>query len=361
MKLSVPDYILSLKPYVAGKPLEELKREYGIEDAVKLASNENPLGPSPKALDAIRGGIEKLHRYPNGGGYDLCERISRRFKVRHENIVLGNGSDDIISMLARVLLQPGDEAVLPQPSFLFYDIAIRTSGAVPVAVPLKSRITDLDGMLDHISPKTKLVFVTNPHNPTGSIISKQALEIFIKALPANIVLVIDEAYIEFVRDRNCPNSIDYLNSDRLVVGLRTFSKAYGLAGLRIGYGFMPSRLAGILHRVRQPFNVNSLGQVAARAALEDDGFLKETVQLVHDELDFIYAALDELGIRYSRSQANFFLIHVDKNADEVFESLLKLGIIVRSMTSYGYPDCIRVNVGLHHENIRLLEALKKVL
>jgi histidinol-phosphate aminotransferase len=361
MKLSVPDYILSLKPYVAGKPLEELKREYGIEDAVKLASNENPLGPSPKALDAIREGIEKLHRYPNGGGYDLCERIAKRFKVRHENIVLGNGSDDIISMLARVLLQPGDEAVLPQPSFLFYDIAIRTSGAVPVAVPLKSRITDLDGMLDHISPKTRLVFVTNPHNPTGSIISRQALEIFIEALPANIVLVIDEAYIEFVRDRNCPNSIDYINSDRLVVGLRTFSKAYGLAGLRIGYGFMPSRLAGILHRVRQPFNVNSLGQVAAGAALEDEGFLKDTVQLVHEELDFLFAALDECGIRYSRSQANFFLIHVEKNADAVFEDLLKLGVIVRSMTSYGYPDCIRVNVGLHHENIRLLEALKKVL
>ena len=361
MKLSVPDYILSLKPYVAGKPLEELKREYGIDDAVKLASNENPLGPSPKALEAIRGDIEKLHRYPNGGGYDLCERISRRFKVRHENIVLGNGSDDIISMLTRVLLQPGDEAVLPQPSFLFYDIAIRTSGAIPVAVPLKSRVTDLDGMLDHISPKTRMVFVTNPHNPTGSIISKQALGIFIEALPANIVLVIDEAYIEFVRDRNCPNSIDYLNSDRLVVGLRTFSKAYGLAGLRIGYGFMPTRLAGILHRVRQPFNVNSLGQAAARAALEDEGFLKDTVQLVHDELDFMYAALDEHGIRYSRSQANFFLIHVDKNADAVFEDLLKLGIIVRSMTSYGYPDCIRVNVGMHHENIRLLEALRKVL
>lgn len=361
MKLSVPDYIRSLKPYVAGKPLEELKREYGIEDAIKLASNENPLGPSPKALDAIRGAIEKLHRYPNGGGYDLCERISKRLKVQPENIVLGNGSDDIIAMLARVLLQPGDEAVLPQPSFLFYDIVIRASGAVPVAVPLKSRITDLDGMLDHISPRTRLVFVNNPHNPTGSIISKQALEAFIDALPANIVLVIDEAYIEFVRDQLCPNSIDYLNSGRLVVGLRTFSKVYGLAGLRIGYGFMPSRLAELLNRVRQPFNVNSLGQAAAVAALEDEDFLKNTLQLVHDELDFLYAELDELGIHYLKSQANFFLIHVDKNADEVFEDLLKLGVIIRSMTSYGYPDYIRVNVGLHHENIRFVEALKKIL
>jgi histidinol-phosphate aminotransferase len=361
MKLSVPEYLLSLKPYVAGKPLEDLKREYGITDAVKLASNENPLGPSPKALDAMRRAVENLHRYPNSGGYDLCQRISKRLKIGPENIVLGNGSDDIISMLARVLLQPGDEAVLPQPSFLFYDIVIRTSGAVPVAVPLKSRVTDLDGMLDRISPKTRLVFINNPHNPTGSIVSKEALEAFIAALPANIVLVIDEAYIEFVRDRRCPNSIDYLNSGHMVVGLRTFSKAYGLAGLRVGYGFMPSRLAELLNRIRQPFNVNSLGQAAAEAALEDDDFLKNTVQLVHDELDFLHAALDELGVRYHRTQANFFLIRVNKNADEVFEELLKLGVIVRSMTSYGYPDCIRVNVGLHQENIRLLNALEKVL
>jgi histidinol-phosphate aminotransferase len=361
MKLSVPDYILSLKPYVAGKPLEELKREYGIEDAIKLASNENPLGPSPKAQAAIRAAVEQLHRYPNGGGYDLCESISKRLKVKRENIVLGNGSDDLIAMLARVLLQPGDEALLPQPSFLFYDIVIRTSGATPVAVPLKSRNTDLSGMLEQVNTRTRLVFLNNPHNPTGSMITRGALEAFLEALPTNIVLVIDEAYIEFVRDRNCPDSIDYINSDHPVVGLRTFSKAYGLAGLRIGYGLMPPRLAELLNRVRQPFNVNSLGQAAARAALEDADFLKDTVQLVHDELDFLYAKLDELGIRYSKTQANFFLIHVGKNADEVFDNLLKLGVIVRSMTSYGYPDCIRVNVGLRHENIRLLEALKKVL
>lgn len=361
MKIFVPDYILSLKPYVAGKPLEELEREYGIADAVKLASNENPLGPSPMALEAIRRGIEKLHRYPNGGSYDLCERISNRLKVKRENIVLGNGSDDIIVMLARVLLQPGDEALLPQPSFLFYDIVIRTSGALPVAVPLKSHTTDLDGMLDQLSPRTRLVFVNNPHNPTGSLISKEALEAFIDALPANIVLVIDEAYIEFVRDQHCPNSIDYLNSEKLVVGLRTFSKAYGLAGLRVGYGLMPALLADLLNRVRQPFNVNSLAQAAAIAALEDESFLENTLQLVSEELNFMYAALDELGINYLKSQANFFLIQVNKSADEVFEDLLKHGVIVRSMTSYGYPDCIRVNVGLRRENIRLLEALEKIL
>jgi histidinol-phosphate aminotransferase len=216
-------------------------------------------------------------------------------------------------------------------------------------------------MLACINSKTRLVFVNNPHNPTGSLISRESLEAFIAALPADIVLVIDEAYIEFVRDRDCPVSIDYLKSDKIVVGLRTFSKAYGLAGLRIGYGLMPSFLADFLNRVRQPFNVNSLAQVGAIAALEDDDFLANTIALVYDELDFLYAALDDLAIEYLESQANFLLIRVVKSADEVFEDLLKQGVIVRSMTPYGYPDCIRVNVGRRHENVRLLEALAVVL
>ena len=361
MKISVPDYILSLKPYVAGKPLEELEREYGITDAIKLASNENPLGPSPLAIQAIQQAVEKLHRYPNGECYDLADRISKRLHVARENIIFGSGSDDIIAMLTRVLLQPGDEAVLPQPSFLFYEIMIRCSGAIPVEVPLIDNFTDLDGMLDRIGPQTRLVFLTNPHNPTGALIAKEALDDFVTALPENVVLILDEAYIEFVRAPSCPSSMDYLDSGKMVVGLRTFSKAYGLAGLRIGYGLMPSYLAELLNRVRQPFNVNSLAQAAAVAALEDEGFLKDTVNLVSAELDFIYDALDNVGIEYWKSQANFLMIKVGKNANEVFEDLLKQGIIVRSMTSYGYPDCIRVTVGLHDENVRLLEVLPGVL
>lgn len=361
MKISVPEYIQSLKPYVAGKPLEELEREYGITDAIKLASNENPLGPSPLAVNAIQKAVSKLNRYPNGGCFDLCDRISKRFGLAKECIILGNGSDDIIAMLARVLLQPGDEAVLPLPSFLFYEIMIRCSGAKPVEVPLKDNLTDLDGMLNRIGPQTRLVFITNPHNPTGALIAKEALDNFVAALKENVVLVIDEAYIEFVRDPNCPSSFDYLDSGKMVVGLRTFSKAYGLAGLRIGYGLMPPSLAELLNRVRQPFNVNSLAQAAAVAAFDDEDFLNDTVKLVSEELDFIYATLDKLGIEYLKSQANFLLIKVGKDANGVFEDLLRQGIIVRSMASYGYPDCIRVNVGLHSENVRLLEALPKVL
>jgi len=361
MKLFVPDYILSVKPYVAGKPLEELEREYGITDAVKLASNENPLGPSPFAIKAVQEAVQKLHRYPNGGSYHLCAKLSKRLDVKKESIIFGNGSDDIIAMLARVLLQPGDEAVLPRPSFLFYEIMVRCSGAIPVEVPLKDGHTDLDGMLACIGPKTRLVFLTNPHNPTGALITKQALDDFVAALAEDVVLVVDEAYIEFVREPNCPQSIDYLDSGKMVVGLRTFSKAYGLAGLRIGYGLMPLFLADLLNRVRQPFNVNSLAQAAAGAALDDTKFLQDTVTLVADELDFLYTSLDDRGIEYLKSQANFCLINVGKNADEVFKDLLGQGVIVRSMTSYGYPDCIRVNVGLHDENVRLLAALETVL
>jgi histidinol-phosphate aminotransferase len=361
MRLLVPDYILSIAPYVPGKPIEAVERELGIRHSIKLASNENPLGPSPLALHAMQLALGKLNRYPDDTGLALAARIAEKLKVRPENIVLGNGSDDVISMLAKALLQPKDEVIIPHPSFLWYEIAVRSSGALPAAVPLKSYTIDLKGILDRITPKTRMIFLNNPHNPTGSAVARDALEEFLRAVPAEIVLVIDEAYIEFVKRPDFPNSIDYLNSDKAVVGLRTFSKAYGLAGIRVGYGVMPSLLAGLLNRIRQPFNVNSLAQTAALAALEDEGFLAQTVKLVHEELDFMYAALDKRGIDYLRSQANFFLINVGQNANDVFNDLLKKGVIVRSMASYGYPEHIRVNIGLHAENMRFIDALEKTL
>jgi len=362
MKYKVPDYILSIKPYVPGKPLEELEREYGIKDAVKLASNENPLGPSPKAAEAIRAAIDKLNRYPDSGGYELIQSISEKFNLEPDTIVLGNGSDDIIALLSTVLLKPGDEAVLPQPSFLFYEISVRSVGAIPVWVPLKSHAMDLEGMIQKITPNTRLLFLNIPFNPTGAVITNTEFEQFMAAVPPEVIVVLDEAYIEFVRDPDCVHSIDYVKSGENVVGMRTFSKAYGLAGLRIGYGVMTAELCGLLNRVRQPFNVNSLAQVAAAAALGDEDFIKKTVRLVHQELDYMYGALSRVGIEYIPTQANFFLINVGRqNADEIFNRLLKQGVIVRSMTSYGYPDYIRVNIGLHSENVRFLEALMNVL
>ena len=361
MKISVPDYILSIKPYSPGKPLEELEREYGIGDSIKLASNENPLGPSPMALEAIRQAIPKLNRYPDGSGYDLIRKISDHTGMAPRHIVLGNGSDEIIGMLAFAWLQPGDEAILPNPSFLIYEIMVRGAGAVPVFVPLTSLSIDLNRILEQITPKTRIIFLCNPNNPTGTIITRKDFEAFIKAIPDDIIVVVDEAYIEFVRDQNCAVSFEYMDDKTPLVTLRTFSKLYGLAGLRIGYGVMPAAIADILNRIRLPFNANSLAQVGACAALEDKSFLEKVLSLVHDGLDFLYDGLDRLGIKYFPSQSNFFLIDVREDAENIYEKMLRQGVIVRSMTSYGYPNYIRVNVGLHEENVRFLTALEKSL
>ena len=364
MKLNIPDYIYKIKPYVPGKPIEAVQREYGIEKSIKLASNENPLGPSPMAVEAIQRALKDLNRYPDAGGLDLTRAIAEKHHIDPGHIVLGNGSDDIIALLASVLLRPSDEVILPQPSFLFYEIALRSMGARPVWVQLESFNTDLAGMLEKVSSKTRIIFLNVPHNPAGSIITRSDFENFIAKIPPQVVTVLDEAYIEFVKDTDCANSFNYVNSDKAIVGMRTFSKAYGLAGLRVGYGVMPLDLAEILHRVRQPFNVNMLAQAAATAALRDDDFLHKTLELVHTELDFIYKALDDLNVPYIRSQANFLMINVSgsgQTADEVFKKLLPLGVIVRPMTSYQYPQHIRVNVGKHEENVRFLEALQQVL
>jgi len=363
MKLTIPDYLSAIKPYVPGKPIEEVQREYGIEHSIKLASNENPFGPSPMALAAMQQVLGNLHRYPDAGGYELTHSIAEKYNIDPGHIVLGNGSDDIISLLAAVLLNPDDEVILPQPSFLFYEISILSAGALPIWVPLKSFKTDLTGMLRSISPRTRMIFLNVPHNPTGTIISKPDFEDFIAEIPPQIVIVLDEAYIEFVTDSNCTNSLDYLKADNALVGMRTFSKAFGLAGLRVGYGVMPLVLAELLHRVRQPFNVNTLAQVAATAALNDAEFLKKTLDLVHAELQFTYAALDKLEMPYIRSQANFIMIEIGdrQSADEIAEKLLMRGVIVRAMTSYGYPQHIRVTIGQHEENIRFLETLERVI
>jgi len=361
MKLSVPGHIQAIAPYKPGKPLDELEREYGISGSVKLASNENPLGPSPMALNAIRQSLSSLHRYPDGGGYELIRKVARSLGVDEGCVVLGAGSDDIIGMLIRAFLWPGSEAVVPNPSFLMYPIGVAVSGAGLVSVPLSSLTIDLEAMGKAVTERTKLVFICNPNNPTGTIVRRQNFERFLEALPAGVVVVMDEAYTEFVRDPGHFSGIDYLDSDHPVVVLRTFSKAYGLAGLRIGYGIMPVEIADILHRVRQPFNAGALGQIGAAAAIDDTAFLQRSVSLVHEGLDRLFEGLSTMGIRYFPTQANFFLIDVKTDANRIFEKMLEKGVIVRSMVSYGYPTYIRVNVGLASENERFLSALERVL
>ncbi len=359
--MKVPDYILDIKPYATGKPIEELARETGATRIVKLASNENPLGPSPKAMDALRAALNKVHRYPDGGAHDLVRKLSEHLSVDPSSIVIGNGSDDLIGMLTRALLARGDEAIMADPSFLMYDIMIRSAGAVPVHVPLKTLSLDLEGFLKKVTPKTRMTFVCNPNNPTGTVISKAEFEHFLNEIPPEVVVVIDEAYVEFVRDSDSPDGMAYFDPERPLVVLRTFSKAYGLAGLRIGYGVMPNTLSDLLHRVRQPFNANILGQLAAVAALDDTAFLEKTVRMTHEGLDYLYMSLDRMGLRFFPTQTNFFLIDVRQDADAVYQALLKKGVIVRSMSAYDYPTYIRVNVGLPEENAYFIQSLKAVL
>lgn len=358
--LPIPDYIEKIAPYVPGKPIEELEREYGIADSIKLASNENPLGPSPKALSAIGRALTGLHRYPDGAGFELTRALAARLNVARGQIVLGNGSDDLLGMLARVLLQTGDEVIVPDPSFLMYTIVAQSAGAAVVKVPLKALSIDLPSMLARVGPRTRLVFICQPNNPTATAVSRGDFEAFLAALPPHLVVVVDEAYFEFVRDTGCASGIFYLDARPTVVTLRTFSKAYGLAGLRVGYGVMPASLAGLLNRVRMPFNVNTLAQVAAVAALDDTEFLENTLATVHQGLDYFQTELTRRGVRWFPSQANFFLIDVDRPADDVFERLLRQGVIVRSMRAYGYPRYIRVSVGRPDENRRFLKALDTV-
>jgi histidinol-phosphate aminotransferase len=363
--VKTPDYILKLKPYKPGKPLEELEREYGISDSIKLASNENPLGPPELAVKAMEKALKDSHRYPDGGGFSLTRKIAELHTVKPENIVLGNGSDDIIGLLTRAYLAPFDEAVMPLPSFLMYEIMVNSTGAVSVFVPLadgsRSFAIDLDAMIGKITDKTRVVFLTNPNNPTGTVIKKKEFETFLEKVPENVITVIDEAYIEFASDPECMSGRDYLEGTKPVVVLRTFSKAYGLAGLRIGYGIMPSDIAMALQKVRMPFNVNSIAQAGALAALSDGDYLERSLDVIKNGLEYLYGELDGMGMTYYKTQSNFFLIDVKRPADEVFEKLLREGVIVRSMTSYGYPQFIRLTVGLASENVRFIKALKKVM
>ena len=361
MKFKISDQVASIKPYEAGKPLNELERELNITRAVKLASNENAFGFSPKVNQAVMTHLATMNRYPEPSCHDLSQALAKKFKVPSRSIVLGNGSDDIIALLAHGFLNPGDEAVMPLPSFLMYEISVKTAKGTPVMVPLTDFSTNLDGLLEKITAKTKLVFITNPFNPTGSIITRDAFESFAANVPEDVIIVADEAYIEFARDNSVYNSLDTPLSDPRVVTLRTFSKAYGLAGFRIGYGIMDPDIAEILNRIRQPFNVNSLAQAAALAALEDEAFLNESIRATHEGLEFFVESLTGMGLEPLPTQSNFLMVDVKTDATRVFESMLKHGVIVRSMRSYGFDTFLRINAGIRDENEKCIQVLKTVL
>ena len=361
MNVNIPQHLEKVKPYKPGKPIETLERELGISGSNKLASNENPIGPSPLAVAAISNATAQLHRYPDGGAHNLTAALAKKWDVLPDEIVVGNGSDDLIGMITRACLMPGDEVVIPQPSFLMYELAVRWCAAEPVFVPLNDLSIDLNQILDSVTPPTKIVFLCNPNNPTGTYFTHSELERFLAQLPKGVVTVIDEAYVEFVQADDFPDSIKLLQDGHSVIVLRTFSKAYGLAGLRVGYGLMPAPWADLLHRVRMPFNVSIPAQMGAIAALEDTPHLQKTCRTVHEGLTWLYGELTRMGVAFYPTQANFFLIDVKQSADDLFEKMLHQGVIVRSMSAYGYPHFIRINAGLPEENQRFIEALGDIL
>jgi histidinol-phosphate aminotransferase len=353
--------ILGLIPYSPGRPMEEVERELGLDDVLKLASNENPLGPSPLALQAIREAVQGLHRYPDGGCYALRQGLSRRLGVTPEELCFGNGSNELLELVTRAFLGPGDEAVMGHPAFIVYRSVCQAVGGQIREVSLKDFTHDLRGMLKAVTARTKLVFLGNPNNPTGTYVSPTDLDDFVRALPPDVILVVDEAYREYVPRYLQPDLLRYVREGRYLLALRTFSKAYGLAGLRIGYGIGSTEMVGLLNRVRQPFNVNTLAQKAALAALDDAAHLEETLRITEAGRKTMQSRLDELGLVTIPSVTNFILVNVGVEGKAVADALLRNGVIVRSMEGYSLPTYIRVTVGTRQENSRALQALAEVL
>lgn len=360
IKTFVPEWIRSLAPYPPGKPIEELEREYGIFDSIKLASNENPLGPSPKAVAAITAALANLHRYPDGNCFYLKRAVAKHLGVSPDALIFGNGSNEIIELAVRTFMQRGDEAVMADQAFVVYRLVTQAAGATGRVVPLRHFTHDLEAILDAVTPATRLIFLANPSNPTGTIFFRRQWEEFLAAVPRHVIVVMDEAYFEFVEDPEYPDSLAAHGSDRLLITLRTFSKVYGLAGLRIGFGVAHPELIDVMNRVRQPFNVSSLAQVAAVAALEDHEHVVRTRQCNREGLAFLRRECGRLGVEYVPSWANFLMVHVGNGA-RVYEALLQHGVIVRPLGVYGFPEHVRVTVGTAVENERFITSVEHVL
>lgn len=356
------EYVRAIAPYQAGKPIEELAREHGLapERIVKLASNENPLGMPASAREAMLHAVSDLGRYPDANGFDLKAALSKRFGVPADWLTLGNGSNDILELAAAALLAPGRSCVYAQYSFAVYALATQARGAHAIVVPAREFGHDLDAMRAAITPDTRLMYVANPNNPTGTFIGAAAMEAFLARVPADVVVVLDEAYNEYLPPEDRVDSAAWVRRFPSLLVSRTFSKAYGLAGLRVGYGIAQPALTDLLNRVRQPFNVNSMAQAAALAALDDEAFLARSYSLNRDGLRTMETAFDALGLPYVRSRANFILVKVGPAA-RVYQELLKRGVIVRPVANYGLAEWLRVSIGLPEENAAFLAALPPAL
>lgn len=354
--LGIKENILRIQKYIPGKPIKLVQKELGLKDVIKLASNENPLGPSPKAIRAVRQVVNDLHRYPESGCPELRETVAKKIGLKDENIVVGNGSNEIIELIAEAFISPGDEVIISEQTFIVYPIVIRLMDGVEVTVKLKNYTYDLPSMLEKITSKTKMVFVCNPNNPTGTIVDSAQVEEFLSNLPKHIVVVFDEAYYEYVTSSSYPQTIQYIKERPLIV-LRTFSKIYGLAGVRVGYGIANPEIIALLDRIRQPFNVNSLAIVAALAAIKDHKHIEESIKLNNEGKQFLYRAFNEIGLEYVPTEANFIFVNLKKDVAPVIDNLLKTGIIIRPMGG----TFARITIGTSSENEQLVNSLKRLL
>lgn len=355
----VKPWIAALEPYKPGKPIEELERELGQSGVIKLASNENPLGPSPRAIEAVRRALADVHRYPDGASFALRSKLAAKLGVAQSQLVFGCGADEILELVAKAFLGPGDEGVFAWPSFAMYPIVIRGMGATPVAVPLDGDLVhDLDALAAAVTERTRVVFVCNPNNPTGTSVGAAAFDRFAARLPEDVVLLIDEAYVDFARRPDFPDSLAWIARRPATLVVRTFSKIAGLAGFRVGYGIADAELTGYLERARHPFNVNLLAEAAAAAALDDHEHLERTVRQNAEGIDYLRRELGALGIETWPSEANFVLA---KPGPNTYERLLREGIIVRPLGGFGMPEHVRITIGLPEENERLVKALRRLV
>ena len=360
LKLAQPG-ITELSPYQPGKPIEELERELGIVDIIKLASNENPLGPSRVVIESITGQLAELARYPDGSAYQLKNKLQAKLGIDPAMVTLGNGSNDVLELVARVFLGPGLEAIVSEHSFVVYPLVTKSLGAELIAIPAIDFGQDLNATRAAISDRTRVIFIANPNNPTGTWVDKQSLLSFLDAVPEEVLVVLDEAYAEYVAEPEYPNGLELVDDYSNLIVTRTFSKAYGLAGLRMGYSVSHPDIADLMNRVRQPFNVNAMSLAAALVALDDEAYLKESVRVNNEGMKMLTNACDQLGLGYIPSVGNFLTIDFGCEAMPIYDGLLQEGIIVRPIGVYGLPNHLRVTVGLPLENKRFIDSLKKLL
>jgi histidinol-phosphate aminotransferase len=360
--IELRNFVKNIRPYKPGKPIEEVIKELGLSgDILKLASNENPLGASPRAVKAMSEKITDSFLYPDDNCYYLKQRLSQKSSIPPSNVIVGSGSVELIELIFKAYVNPGDQVIMSEPSFIMYKIACQIFGGERVAIPLKEYKHNIEAMIERINSKTKIIIVDNPINPTGTIIEKAEMDHFVEKVPANVILVIDEAYHEYINERDYPHGLDYLKKHQNIIVLGTFSKIYGLAGLRVGYGCGSEEIIGAMMKVRLPFNVNRIAQIAAAAALGDDDFVKASMENNEKGKAYLYDEFARLNLNYTPSFGNFILVDFKTEAKDIFEAAQKKGVILRTVYEYGLPTSLRITIGSHTQNERLVKVLQEIL